>query len=173
MAVRRRSNLVRVQSRRTSVWFQLNIASTAVAGDAVVLIASFDAAALLQRLFTVVRTRFLLHMESDQLSASENPRGALGMAVVSSDAIAVGVTAVPDSIGDSDAPWFVWQACDSSFILASAVGFIEPAGFNVEVDSKAMRKVGANEDVAIVYEDATAAAGSIVSLTGRMLVKLH
>ena len=94
------------------------------------------------------------------------------MIVVSDEAVAAGAASIPSPISDASSPWFVWQPLESSVVVASGVGFQEPSGRNYEVDSKAMRKVGQGEDIALmVQEDNT--FGAIVSVTGRMLFKLH
>jgi len=169
---RRRSNLVRVKSDRTSVWIGTSVAVSTVAANTVVLLATLNAAALALRPFTVVRTRLLLHWESDQSASSEQATGAFGAIVVTAEAAAAGVASVPDPVGDPSSPWFVWQPLSTSFLFADATGFIEPAGNDYEVDSKSMRKVGLNEDIALVAEE-TNVKGALISSTGRMLVKLH
>ena len=52
------------------------------------------------------------------------------------------------------------------------MGFNESVGSAYDIDSKAMRKVGPNEDVALMIEEVNA-FGAVVQTTGRMLVKLH
>ena len=94
------------------------------------------------------------------------------MITTTSEAVAIGETAIPSPVQDPDAKWFVYRPLQSEFTFLSSVGFVEPAGSNYEVDSKAMRKVGINEDVAIQVEEVNA-VGAILSTTGRMLVKLH
>ena len=171
MAVRRRSNLVRAKSDRQSVWFAVDV-SAGIAAGAATQVATLSAAALLFRPFTVVRTRLLINWQSDQAIANETPVGALGMIVVSNEAASAGLASIPDPVADQDSPFFVWQAMISSFLFASGVGFTEPTGLDYVVDSKAMRKVGTNEDVSIMVEEIVN-VGANIRVLGRMLVKLH
>jgi len=171
MAVpRRRSGFV-ASRRRTTQWFGIDLSATIVA-DASTQIGSLNAAALLARPFTVMRTRLWYHVESDQTAASEVATGALGMIVANDQAVAAGSGSIPDPVASSDAPFFVWEPFTNSFILGDATGFVEPGGTDIVVDSKAMRKVGANEDVSVIIEE-TNGVGINVFLTGRMLVALH
>jgi len=167
----RRTNLVRAKSDRQVIWIGLSL-SFNLAGDAASLMGSLNAAALLLRPFTIVRVRALLSVGSDQTAASENPAGAVGMLVVSDEARIAGASAIPDPVLDSGSPWFVWQPFNSSFVFGDATGFIESANSQYMIDSKAMRKVGTNEDVAIMAEEVNN-VGATVQLTGRMLLKLH
>ena len=135
---------------------------------------TFSAAALLLRPFTIVRTHLYFNVLSDQVSAVEVARGALGLAVVSDQAIAAGIGSVPGPVTDGDASsWFLWEAWISNFISSTNVGLNSEAGTFQRVDSKAMRKVGPNEDLALVYENSDGAHGVNVVTMGRMLLKLH
>ncbi len=89
--------------RRKSLWLdfaQVFTDRAAVPAASSVLLSSLNAAALALRPFTIVRTRGIAHMVSDQVIASETPFGALGFAVVSDQGSAIGVTAVPVPIPD-------------------------------------------------------------------------
>ena len=130
-----------------------------------------NAAGLALRPFTVVRTRLYINVNSDQVAASESYRGAFGMIVVSDQAIAAGVGSVPKPLADTDADWFVYEPYAGGIEFATAAAFIEPSGLLLTVDSKAMRKVGKNEDIAGVFEGA--GNGILSQMTGRFLVKLH
>ena len=158
--------------RRQSLWLQINSGQITVGADASSQIGSFNAAALALRPFTIVRSHILLHVESDQSVASESPAGALGLIIVSSEAVAAGSSAIPDPVGDTDAPWHVWQPYVAQFELGDATGFTTNGGRDYIVDSKAMRKVGNNEDQSIVVEEVNN-VGVIVQLIGRQLIKLH
>jgi len=160
------------RSDRQSVWFAAAAAPAAIAASSKVLVLSLNAAGLAARPFTVVRTQVLINYESDQLAASERVHGAMGWVVVSDQAIGAGVASIPGPVTNPDAPFFVYQGLIDSFLFGSGVGFESTAGQSTQVDSKAMRKVGANEDIAIVVENA-AALGATFTMEGRMLVKFH
>ena len=154
------------------VWIGANLSTTVLAASAA-LIGTFNAAALALRSFTIVRFRFLLHTISDQAAVSEDPRGVVGAMVVNDQASAIGITAIPSPVANSDAPWFLYDAYSVSFIFLSSVGIDGQSGTQVIIDLKAMRKVGINEDLAIVSENVDSAGGAVHAMIGRMLVKFH
>ena len=163
-----------VRTPGTKLWIGIDLSTTAVAAGASVLFGLFDAAALALRPFTILRTRAAFHAESDQLAASETPHGAMGMIVVSDQAAAAGVASIPAPLANSDAPFFVWEPWIASVSLATAVGYSDPSGVNITIDSKAMRKVNNNEDMAVVVQNvADGGIGANVTMVGRMLVNLH
>ena len=171
MALRKFRTRVVGKTDRQPIWIGVNLSgSVVVTGN--VLLGSFNTAALEARPFTIIRTRLIVHVESDQSAASEVTRGGFGITVVSDQAVAAGAASVPAPIANTDAPFFVYEAFINSFELGDATGFVQPSGTLLTVDSKAMRKVGINEDVAVVGQTA-GAAGSIITVAGRMLVKLH
>jgi len=157
--------------KRTSQWLNLVINEVAVAANTKLLVVTLGAQALALRPFTIVRTHLRYTWLTDQVAAFENPLGALGMIVVSDTAAAVGVTAVPDTIANADGNWYLWEPLVYDMIFASG-GFACPLVANA-VDSKAMRKVGADEDVAVVVVNSNASHGARFSAVGRFLVKLH
>ncbi len=162
-------------SARQMIWLTSVFTRTAFAGADAVLIATLNAAALALRPFTIVRTRFDLHVNSDQIAASENVNIAWGIATVTDQAAAIGITAVPTPDTDQgSSKWFALTSRTLRFAFASAVGFEggTPGG-NWMLDSKAMRKVGPQEDVVIVGESPAISAGCNLTTYGRLLIKLH
>ena len=126
------------------------------------------------RPFTIVRSRFLIGIETDQVIGSERQIGAVGGAVVSDQAVAVGVTAVPMPITDMASDlWFFHQLAYNTFRFASGVGFDASASEMYEVDSKAMRKVDIGQDIVIVGELSATGEGFNLLFGGRMLVKVN
>ena len=126
------------------------------------------------RPFTIVRSRFVIGVESDQTAASESQIGAFGMAVVSDEAVAVGVTAVPTPVTQMASDyWFVHQIFMSSCIVKDATGIDFDVMKNYEIDSKAMRKVDIGQDLVLVAELSAAGAGFAFTVGGRMLVKVN
>jgi len=159
--------------RRATQWIGLSFATTTLAASATAaLVSSLNAAALALRPFTIVRTRGVWLVESDQTAATENFVGSLGMAVVSDEASAVGVTAVPTPATELDSDLF--------FLHQSWIGRFSLIGTDVTrnatmqpFDSKAMRKVNADQDLVITAEAGIGGNGCIVNFVGRMLIKLH
>jgi len=106
---------------------------------------------------TLIRTRGLFAVKTDQIATSENFMGAVGIGVVSEQAATLGITAVPHP--DTDSGWngWLWHSYWAGAILfGDATGFASPAVVSVPIDSKAMRKVGDNERLVLVVENSSA-----------------
>ncbi len=161
--------------RRESLWVAISGSSTALAPLTPVLLGGYSAAVLALRPFTVVRTRGVMSVLSDQSSATESFHSAMGMAIVSSEALAVGVTAVPTPISSQDSDlFFLYESLLGRLQNASNVGFQGAGGVWKTFDSKAMRKVEDGQDIAVSLEgDTSPFLGSILLKTGRQLIKLH
>jgi len=173
IVVRGRSAL-RQGQRRQTLWIGLDFVATSAATSASVLVASLNAAALALRPFTIVRTYMHLGLQSDQVVTTEDQVVAIGQVVVSSRAVASGIGAIPTPIGNLDSDlWFLHQWMTSSFTLLSSVGSDGQFQTNMDIESKAMRKVDVGEDIVRVIEVASASSGLTISTMGRMLVKLH
>jgi len=159
--------------KRLSSWFQFQpIVATLTAVGGTVLY-TLNAAALALRPFTIVRTRFKYMVISDQAAAIENQVGAVGMAVVSDQASAVGVTAVPTPITDMASDlWFQHEIFMGNYSSLTDRSFGAPGPR--EIDSKAMRKVDIGQDIVVVSEfDSTTSGGFQIFIAGRMLVKVN
>ena len=171
MARRRSRTFVR-PPKSTLLWLGTGGSVATLVSNSNNFLFTLNAAALLLRPFTIIRSRFTLLFDSDQLAVSENPTGQLGKIVVQEEASAAGVASLPAPIADSDADWFVHQGLSMSFLFASSVGVFGDAGNKYVVDSKAMRKVGTNEQVVTLVELRNA-GGALLNLEGRTLIKLH
>ena len=146
---RRIRNFVR-PAPRTMVWAGNVLGSNAISASSSVLVATLNAAALALRPFTIVWTRMDVHYSSDQESAAEAPFGALGCIVVKDSASNIGVTAVPTPLTETDSDWYVWQVMAAKIGFVTGVGFSE-MGVRYTIDSKAMRKVGIDDDAVVVF----------------------
>ncbi len=164
--------IIRKGRDRISVWIGVTLRDVSVAADTAVLVGQLNAAALAFRPFTVIRTRLVVGWESDQVAATESPMGGFGIQVVTSAAITAGIGSVPTPISEIDADYFVYQSLISHIEFGSAVGFQKQAFRQYEIDSKAMRKVGPDQDMAITVEE-TNSFGAVIAVMGRMLIKLH
>ncbi len=165
----------RLGSKRETSWFDIALTFTGIP-DAGIILNSLTALELAKRPFTIVRTYLEVKILSDQAIASENQLAGIGLCVVSDQASAIGITAVPTPITDLGSDlWFVHQLVFSSFLFASAVGFVEPAGgISRTIDSRAMRKVNDAEDVLVVAEsNLTLGSGLTLMVGGRLLIKEH
>jgi len=171
----RRSGLVLRggRNRRDTLWgetttAQINIGSPSVA----VLAFALGAGALALRPFTVVRHRLNWYARSDVLTGGEVWGAAIGGCVVSDQASAIGVTAVPTPITDGSSDlWYFYEQTFGRFGGTT----VEEVGREVKIDSKAMRKVEDGEDLIIVLETPAAAmsAACVSVIGGRFLLKLH
>ena len=122
--------------------------------------------------FTIVRTRGIVSIRTDQVVAAEEQIGALGFLVGNDQAIGVGATALPGPIVNIDSDkFFVWQPLAASNTLLSSVGFEPQMATTWTFDSKAMRKVKEGEGVAVMFENAHATHGFEAWLQFRMLIK--
>ncbi len=167
---------VRGVRRRETLWLAGVFAQTVMAAEGGTLISSFNAAALALRPFTVLRTRGELVITADQASSSERQWAAYGFAVVSDQAAAIGVSAIPTPVTDQGSDlWFVYQALINAYEFQTAAS-TTPIGKRYSFDSRAMRKVEDGQDVVEVAEMSLAgSAGSGLRLQSafRMLIKLH
>ncbi len=162
--------------RRESLWLTQPMSNTVLAAaSSAVLLGTLNATALQLRPFTVVRTRGFWQIKSDQTGATETYAASLGHAVVSDQAAAIGVTAVPTPETDRDSDLFyVYESMSSQFLFISGVGIEGANGTLLEIDSKAMRKVEGGQDLAITVENSALFAGGTAIVTAsRILIKLH
>jgi len=174
----RKSGFVRRHGRmvRETLWapIPLEVNTLNTGGDAI-LIYGATAAEDALRPYTVVRTHLYLSIVSDQLAALEEQICAIGFCIVSDQASAIGVAAVPTPITDlgSDA-WYLHQIISSTFVVGDATGFQDGGNKDMNVDSKAMRKVEDGFDNVVTIESlVTVSEGVRVTTGGRQLLKLH
>ncbi len=171
-AVRRSGRIFRGGvTRRETLWanipFQIVTADVGVA----TLMASLNAAALALRPFTIVRMRMAFGLHSDQAAAAEVQAVAVGQAVVSDQASAIGVTAVPTPVTDAGSD--AWLLYTILFNNATNLTDLVVGQKYFEVDSRAMRKVEDGQDLVLVTEVAATSNGTVLNSSGRFLIKLH
>jgi len=159
---------------RQTFWIAPAFTSTTVAPGTPVIDTSLNAAALALRPFTIVRVRGVVVIASDQQAATEAQMAAYGEAVVSEQASAIGVTAVPTPVADGGSDLFyVYQLLLNRFKFVSSIGFDGTEGQVYTIDSKAMRKVEDGQDVVGVIEASATGNGTQILVSTRLLVKLH
>ncbi len=174
----RKSGLVLRGNRRVreTLWIEGVHTRYSVAAGGALVILSLSTAELALRPFTVIRTRGVWSIKSDQVIAGEPQAAGLGSCVVSDQAAAIGVTAVPTPITDMSSDlWFVYEFLLAEFTFVSAVGFDAQGAVSGKYDSKAMRKVEDGQDVITVLEVPSSATseGSTIMHQCRLLIKLH
>ena len=121
---------------------------------------------------TVVRVRGSIWVKSDQTSQDEVPFGAVGCAVVSDQAVAIGVTAVPTPIADANSDlWLMHRYFAMSGYFVSG-GAEHVDGWQFDFDSKAMRKIPTGSTLSFTVENASSAFGLEYLLQFAALIKL-
>ncbi len=119
---------------------------------------------------TLIRTRGIISIKTDQAVTGEVQLGAFGLAIVEDRARAVGIAAVPiPGTNAADDAWFVHQFVVAKYDLVTAVGFDPNMVTQYVIDSKAMRKITDNAMVA-VFEN-QGATGFDTSIQLRFLFK--
>ena len=112
----------------------------------------------------------------DQTGATESYGASFGEAVVSDQAVAIGITAVPTPTTDSSSDlWYLYEFLIGRFAFGTGVAFSDVGDERI-LDSKAMRKVEDGQDLVSVVEGpgaGLASTGSIISGFNRTLIKLH
>ena len=173
MANRFRSRVFASKGRKT-FWFSGVFVEATIGGaNQALLFTSLNAAALALRPFTIVRTRGFWSIRTDQQSADEIQEMAMGHIIVTDEALAIGITAVPTPAQQSGSSWFVFDSMMSSYDFESGVGVQARANRLQQYDSKAMRKVEEGQDVISVVQGGPNSDGATVNTFFWMLIKLH
>jgi len=160
-----------IRSRRETSWLNIPAASATMAAVGGTIMASLTVPEKARRPFTIVRTYLEVMVSTDQLGADEFQIAAVGLAVVSDQAEAIGITAIPTPASDADSDlWFLHQWVMADFAFLDATG-TQNVGNHYSIDSKAMRKVNDSQDVVVVAEFDAASFGLTVRLAGRILIK--
>jgi len=175
MANRVRGRTFQRGSRRQTDW-GISFSTTshlAVPANGATLVASTPAAGFVGIApITLIRTRGEFAYVTDQTAASEEQSGAVGICLVSEQAGLVGITAIPHP--STDATWDGWlyhRWFHSQFLVTSAIGTQAEAMHSFEIDSKAMRKIGSEELLALVVENDDPADAFNVAFGVRFLLK--
>ncbi len=114
---------------------------------------------------TIVRTRGqLMAFARTEAASDQIIRGALGIILVSSDAFAVGVTAIPGPLSDSLDDWYVWVPFNLMTANGAALGD-EALVARENFDSRGMRKSKFGEVSAVVLELESDVAGASVDVS--------
>ncbi len=77
---------------------------------------------------------------------------AVALGVVSSDAVAVGPTAMPDPVAEPDYPWLYWASHEFFFAGTDPESASAGASIRRVVDSRSMRKMKPRESLVWVAE---------------------
>jgi len=127
----------------------------------------------LQDGLTIVRVRGNFQAFLTAGAAGDGFHCALGMAIVSVDAFAIGVTAVPNPIADMDWGGWLYHRFYDVHCPVTFVGRETPTSIQFQVDSKAMRKIGVNEVLFMGLEMVEIGTSSMTTFfESRILLKL-
>ena len=119
---------------------------------------------------TIVRTRGMVSVQATTASVSVDITGAIGIGIVSEEAFQAGIASIPEPFTDADwGGWMVWRSFGFRWEVTTDIGRIA-IPWSLEIDSKAMRKMGPNERLVVIAES-QAGAFSIFDGT-RTLIKL-
>jgi len=121
---------------------------------------------------TLVRTRGVLRISSDQTGSVEEQVGAFGFIRVTDQAIAAGAASIPGPVSDgADDGWAVWVP----FAQESASSTVGMTGMGSawEIDSKAQRIVREGQQLAVMIENAHATHGLEVLVALRALARFR
>jgi len=122
---------------------------------------------------TMLRLRGSLLVVATPNAAADNDYAAFGVIVVSDQALAVGGTSIPGPIANPEAPW-VWHQYVPLMDVVSTAADAASIGLNhvVEIDSKAMRKVGPNDSIVLIGELATGEMADVAAIGAIRLLQL-
>ncbi len=124
---------------------------------------------------TILRTRGFVQasMNDSGKAVDDNVLVTFGLGIVSSDAFAVGASALPDPAIDANYPWIWWG---EMFLESQSTTNAEGWGISaqrVDVDSKAMRRIQQSQTLAWVIQTSSSAGAPVIDLaigTTRVLV---
>ncbi len=171
----RRTVATRSQAiRRKTAWITWEFVPVAVTANGVVqLSGGMNASALALLPFTVVRTRGVIHWESDQAAATEDFGGVFSMQRVTAVALGAGIGSVPTPLTEAGDDYFVYEPFYSKVWVQTTT--VVAGGSTVQriFDSKSMRKLEIGDEISMVIEGMNLPGGMNFGTTGRFLVKLH
>ena len=149
-------------------WANFDLGATTVATGTKVLLGFFFLATDFEE--TVVRTRGLMSVTSDQFTAAEDQRGALGFIRVTDRARAAGAASIPGPVTDGDDDgFFVWVPVVQKSVQDVNAG---RQTYPYQIDSKAQRVVREGQEVAIMFEN-SGPAGLELQLGLRILSRFR
>jgi len=157
--------------KKTKIWIRAAFTATDIPSSTPVLISGLNPSGLALRPFTLLRTRMLLSVISNQIIATESAAGVFSDQVVTETASAAGIGSLPTPLSEANADFHVYQPYVTEFTFFDATG-VDRFTQQYVIDSKAMRKVGVDDDMVFVAEN-QGSDGVILAAQGRQLIQLH
>ena len=139
--------------RQRKHWHSLAPTGAAFTANATAILGSFTAAG--GEPFTVLRLLgqiLVVPLPGGTFVEADVARLTFGIGVVSADALAVGASAMPDPDGEPDYPWLWWHTTVVVFAGAAPAGDEIAVNERIDIESKAMRKVGPRQSLVMVAE---------------------
>ena len=160
--------------KKTVLWIDNHSISapSTIAANVSLLFSQLSATGLALRPFTIMRNRGFVWMATDQATNSEEPFGVYGEIVVTESASAIGITAIPTPMTETNASWVTWAPMVAAMRFSTAAAFAN-MGQHFEVDSKAMRKVGIDDDLVGIVQNGSSSHGLQFLAMMRTLIQLH
>ena len=126
---------------------------------------------------TLVRTRGVLNFIPSDISVDRNAFGAFGICVVNGEAFDAGIGSVITPWTESfDDRWLYhtyWSSLFRTDVVGTDAGASAHASSQINIDSKAMRKVSEGDVMISVIENVSSTAAANFFLNTRTLWKLH
>ncbi len=155
------------RSARLTNWVspaQQGYLAVASAGATIISSAPFEDPA------TLMRSRGQISVRPASFGADLEVVGAYGEGIVSQEALAAGILSLPEPFSDADwGGWYIWRAFSFRFEFDTD-GSLFPASIQMDIDSKAMRKIAPNEAFVAIAESFVGAFS--ISAPIRALIKL-
>ncbi len=150
--------------RRLYEWSGSFAASTtAIPANSDVLVAS----ATVTEAHTLMRAYLGLLVQTDQVAAAEEATGAVGIGIVSAEAFAIGITALPSPLTSMDFPWWL-----HGFWGFNIINGVSSNPFSRELETKSARKVTSGEVVVVIVSNGAAGFGAEALTNVRFLSML-
>jgi len=119
---------------------------------------------------TVLRTVGSIAVTSDQIVATENQQGALGLIVVSDEAVVAGAASIPGPLTNiADDGWFVHIPIFNKLVFSDATGYNFGTQTVVSFDFKSKRIIHEGQRIAMMFETTSNSAGLILDVIMRTL----
>ncbi len=136
---------------------------TAVAASTKIILANYQSSD------PVTWTRAFAHLmvTSDQVAAAESAIWGVGIIIVSEDAFGIGITAIPDPIGDPGSPWWLYGLGSMNM----SPDPLAPGRVSFDFSTKTMRRMSFNERAVLVFSNLSASHGLSVQHGSRLLAR--
>jgi len=140
--------------RKSKAWSGIGSGANAFASSATALLVSVGQGTAPSTILRILGNWFVQPTPGGTTAALDSAEIALAIGVVSTDAAAVGASAMPDPITDEGYPWLYWKSffCQLSDATVPAAGFTPGNGAFFDVDVKSMRRVNPNQSLVVIAQ---------------------